>query len=67
LIVTKGKHSNQPNENLIEESTTVKVNNYGTNDPLEVFISHSTTATQEKSDDEVSGMLLRYNYIITNC
>lgn len=56
MIVTKGKH-NQP-DNLIEESTTVKVKNYGTQDPVEVFISRSTKTAQESSDDEISGIFL---------
>jgi hypothetical protein len=54
LIVTKGKHKEHPNQHLIEESTTVKVKNYGTEDPVEVFISRSTKTAQDTSSDEES-------------
>jgi hypothetical protein len=48
LIVTKGKHKEQPHQNLIEESTTVQVKNSGSRtDPVEVFISRSTKTTQD--------------------
>lgn len=52
IIVTNGKQKEHPNQHLLEESTTVKVKNYGTRDPVEVFISRSTKTAQDTSDEE---------------
>jgi hypothetical protein len=52
IITNKGKA--KPDEHLIEESTTVKIKNFGkkATDPVEVFISRSTKKTQDSSDEE---------------
>lgn len=53
-IVTKGKAKDQQKDpNLIEESTTVKLKNFGNrSDPVEVFISRSTKTARDDSASE---------------
>lgn len=63
IITSKGK--TKPDEHLIEESTTVKIKNFGkkATDPVEVFISRSTKTAQDscssdEEDNEITGRQL---------
>jgi len=52
-VISQKKSKENPNQHLIEESTTVRLKNFGNRtDPVEVFISRCTKTTQD-SDEEI--------------
>jgi adiponectin receptor len=50
-IVTEGKARDNPRERLIEDSTSVKVNQHAENDQIEIVVTRSRIVSQENSED----------------